>query len=192
MNLTKKQEQSKQEIRMILLISKNCYEIFNEFSLLRSPNIVGLEQAEVNVKIYKDFGNMFLSFEEATLCTFSVIFRQLFDSRKDSTSLYLLDFEFKSDLRNEIDDLKNNKEIQMIIDLRHKFFAHKDNSGKHIQRIVPSDEAVKNIYDEILRLFNKITGDVIILHTPSQDELGGLFFVIQKSNPSRFFIKHKN
>ena len=179
-------EESKKDIKRILLISYNCFEIYNKFWFLRAPNMVGKNDAELNVKMYKDFGNMFVTFEESLLCTFSIIFRQLFDKRSDSVSLYSVNKVFNKNLGKEIDELSKNYDIQIIIELRHKFFAHRDNTGKYNKRLIPSYDSIKEIYNQIYHLFWKITGEHIFLVDSSADELESLFLAIKKSNSRRF------
>lgn len=185
--LLEQQNEIKREITRILLISNNCFELYNKFWFLRSPNEVGLGDAEINVKIYKDFGQMFTTFEESVLVTFSVIFRQLFDQRPDSVSLYKLNHIFGFRINDqEIDKIKNNKDVQMITRLRHKFFAHKDYPIKN-QRILPAYDSIKKIYSEISELYAKITNqNILIISQASTDELESLFWFIKKSNSRRF------
>ncbi len=179
-------EKIKNDIRRMIIVSHHAHSLFNRFWFLRAPNIVGQAQAELNVKIYKDFGSMFTTLEESCLVTFATIFRQLFDHRKDVVSLYYLNSEFGKNYKLDIDKLKNLESIKKIIKLRHKFFAHKDNTGEHVQRVVPSNEDIKEIYSKIWDLYGKITGEPAFLHDVSADELASLFKIIEKSNPRRF------
>lgn len=179
-------EEIKIDIRRMVIVSYHTHSLFSQFWFLRASNIVGQDQAELNVKIYKDFGSMFTTFEESCLVTFATIFRQLFDHRKDVVSLYYLNSEFGKSYKSEIDELKNSENVEKIIELRHKFFAHKDNTGEYIKRIVPPSEVVKEIYAKIWDLYGKITGEPAFLHDISADELTSLFKIIEKSNPRRF------
>lgn len=182
----KSKEQIEKEIRIMLLLSRSYYDTWFKFWLLRAPNEVGQKQAELNLKIYKDFGNLFVTFEESVLTSFSVIFSQLFDRRKDVVSLYFLNQKFNKNFEEEITALRDDGAVQKILTMRMKFFAHNDNTGKHLKRIMPSDIAISEIFSEMVKLFEKITGQMIILRGVTNDELSALFSTIEKSNPRRY------
>jgi hypothetical protein len=175
------------EVSRAILISQTCSNLLYQFWFLRAPNIVGQQRAEVNVKIYKDYGQMFTVFEEAVLATFSVMFSQLFDYRSDSVSLYDLNTKFKADLMEEITELGKDPGIMQIITLRHKFFAHRDNTGKHFLRLFPPKERTSELFDVILNVYGRITGRPMIFPADlASDELITLFDVILRSNPRRY------
>lgn len=184
--MKKSKEDIKTDINRMLLISRSHYDVWFSFWLLRAPNEVGSEQANLNLKIYKDFGQLFVTTEESVLTSFSVIFSQLFDSRKDVVSLYSLNKEFNSGLEKEIDNLRKSDVVEKILKMRMKFFAHNDITGKYIKRVMPSDNDIEKLFNDICSLFNKITGQVIIHHVVAGQELVALFKTIEKSNPRRF------
>lgn len=181
-------DEVKTNIRRMIVISYCAHSLYKQFWFLRSRKMVGQTKAESNVKIYKDFGSVFSTFEESCLTSFTVIFNQLFDKRSDVFSLYYLNSKYGKNYENKIDKLRNSKEAESIIKLRHKFFAHKDNSGQYIDRIVLSSNSIEKVYRQICDLYGEITGENILIHDTSADDLHSLFELIRKSNPGRFKI----
>ena len=179
-------EEIKTNVRRMVVVSHYAHSLYKEFWFLRSRKMVGQIEAEKNVRAYKNFGYMFSTFEESSLIAFTVIFSQLFDNRSDVISLYNLNIECGQNYKSKIDNLKKSKEVESIIKLRHKFFAHKDNTGKHNNRIVLSSDSIEGLYRQICDLYGEITGEDILIHDTSADELHSVFDIVREASNRKF------
>lgn len=124
--------------------SISAYSAWKMLYFSKSKGIVAENRVDSYVKIQNFHSNFFVTAEKAFLNNFVIKILHPFDKRNDSFSLYKVDKEktekFVEDNKLVLDKLKN---------VRHKLFAHRDQSAKsrtfQLPSIIEMDTFIKNL-----------------------------------------------
>jgi hypothetical protein len=134
----------------------SSYNSWKMLSHSKSTAVVAEDMAHRYVEIQNYHPHFFITAERAFMVHFVVTTLHPFDNRDDSYSLYKIG-------RTKTEEFVRNNEsvIDALRKVRNKLFAHRDsNITPETNFVIPSVINLNNFFDNLIKLYNEITGPV--------------------------------